>query len=285
MTGRRCLPSLSPGILNAPPRKSSPTQAWLFRKPIATSIISRVAGGFAVRFRDACFEHEGDFREFLGDDKGYLVGVAPYGSLFAILLHAFLSELDLIEPQFITVDRDDVQVALGQYKRQLAAKKVVVVDDDNLTGETHDNVLQALRSVGVELSLYVTWEDRAGLSDVVLYRPFPPSSSVPFSRKSVQEPVTSSRQWRPFITSYPAGELRAIKFPSVEERVRAIEVLFQDAELVEMPLDVADGVTLIVPSQAIDLLRRRRLDFHVSKLLTLGSLPAHERAELQRKYS
>jgi hypothetical protein len=200
------------------------------------------------------------------------------------LLHAFLSELDLIEPQFITVDRDDVQVALEQYKRRLAAKKAVVVDDDNLTGETHDNVLQALRSVGVELSLYVTWEDRAGLSDVVLYRPIPPSASVPFTREPVEQPVTARRQWRAFITSYSAEELRAIKFPSVEERVRAMEFLFQDPELVEMPLDVADGVTLIVPSQAIALLRRRRLNFHVSKLLTLGSLPADERAELQRKY-
>jgi hypothetical protein len=201
------------------------------------------------------------------------------------LLHAYLSDLDLIKPQFITVDRDDVQVALGRYKRQLAAKKVVVVDDDNLTGETHDKVLEALRNVGVELSLYVTWEDRAGLSDVVLYRPFPPSASVPFTRKSVQQPVTARRQWRTFIASYSAEELRAIKFPSVEERARAIEVLFQDPALVEMPLDVADGITLIVPSQAIALLRRRRLDFHVSKLLTLGSLPADERAELQRKYS
>lgn len=81
---------------------------------------------------------------------------------------------------------------------------------------------------------------------------------------------------------YENNELRAIKFRSDREADRAVVVITKSAALKRMPFMFADGLTFIVPQDAIKALRTLRLRFNSSRVLEMDDLDPEERSEIRR---
>ncbi len=93
-----------------------------------------------------------------------------------------------------------------------------------------------------------------------------------------------SPRWnRPF-SAYTNAELRAVKFRSVKEFDRAIDLLWSDPDLKGMPNRTPDGKTLIVPKEGVAILISKRFKFTVSELLNRDELGPGELAEMRRKH-
>jgi hypothetical protein len=100
-----------------------------------------------------------------------------------------------------------------------------------------------------------------------------------------------SPRWdRPF-GAYSNAELRALKFTSVEEFERAIKLCWHDPDLIGVPRGSPDGISLIVPEEAIKyfggklrLEGQEGVSFKVSKVLSPTDLPREKLAEMRRKY-
>lgn len=84
--------------------------------------------------------------------------------------------------------------------------------------------------------------------------------------------------------AYANAELRALRFQSVKEIDRAIGLLWSDPELIGMPRHYGDGKTMIVPQEAIELLKRRRLKFRASELVDTNTLTPEQLIQRRRKY-
>jgi hypothetical protein len=76
-------------------------------------------------------------------------------------------------------------------------------------------------------------------------------------------PVTTNRQryWKPRLGFY--RDRKALRFPNNEERVKALHLVWHDDELFGLPRNHADGDTLIVPAEAVDVFRRKGINFVV----------------------
>lgn len=81
---------------------------------------------------------------------------------------------------------------------------------------------------------------------------------------------------------YDNAELRAVKFRSDNEADRALVLIGKSSVLKRMPLLFADGLTFIVPQEAIELLKMLRLHFKASHVLGMDDLAPAERAEIRR---
>jgi hypothetical protein len=93
-----------------------------------------------------------------------------------------------------------------------------------------------------------------------------------------------SPRWKRSFGSYTNAELRALKFRSVKEFERAIKLCWDDPDLKGLPRGSPDGITLIVPEEAVEYFRARGLKFEVSRVLSSEDLPPEKLAEMRRKY-
>ena len=73
-------------------------------------------------------------------------------------------------------------------------------------------------------------------------------------------------RWCRGLNSYLNKNLRALKFKSVKEIDRAIDLCWLDPELFGLPREYADGKTMIVPEEAISIFKDRGLKFKASEL-------------------
>jgi hypothetical protein len=97
------------------------------------------------------------------------------------------------------------------------------------------------------------------------------------------EELEKRTRWRTLITSYRTKDLRILKFPSESEINRAIDVCFRDTDFDGMPFDFADGLTMVVPEEAVALFRARGFQFKISRLLSPSDLTPEEYSELKRR--
>jgi len=90
-------------------------------------------------------------------------------------------------------------------------------------------------------------------------------------------------RWRPSLNAYPTKELRALKFPSKEMCNQAIHLCWNGPNLYDMPRDYADGLTMVVPEEAVELFR----GFHpeVSEVGNTSDLTPERYAFLRRFHS
>jgi hypothetical protein len=84
------------------------------------------------------------------------------------------------------------------------------------------------------------------------------------------------------LSGYENSELRAVKFSNDHEAHRALVLIRNSPQLKDMPFQFADGLTFIIPAEALDLLHRLRLRFTVSTVLSMDDLDPEERAEIRR---
>lgn len=98
------------------------------------------------------------------------------------------------------------------------------------------------------------------------------------------KPMDSPPQWKRSFGSYTNVELRALKFRSVKEFERAIKLCWDYSDLKGVPRDSPDGITLIVPEEAVKYFSAKGLKFQVSSLLSAEGLPREKLAEMRRKY-
>jgi orotate phosphoribosyltransferase len=101
--------------------------------------------------------------------------------------------------------------------------------------------------------------------------------------KSNMSPSPSHR-WNRSLSTYPKAELRVLRFRSVKEIDRAIDLCWQDPNLIGVPRSIADGKTLIVPQDAVQYFSAKGLKFTVSTLLNREELTTEELADMRRKF-
>jgi hypothetical protein len=73
-------------------------------------------------------------------------------------------------------------------------------------------------------------------------------------------------QWKPSLCLYPS--MKALAFPNRRERDRVLESLWTDQELYGMPRDYAGALLLIVPEEAVSVLREKGFKFAVRDVRT-----------------
>lgn len=100
-------------------------------------------------------------------------------------------------------------------------------------------------------------------------------------RASMKRSTESDFSWKPRLVMY--RHKTAVKFPTVAEIEKAIDLLWEDGELIGMPHAFADGMTLIVPAESTDLLRSKGLKFEEIKVISSGDLPADEARKLRHE--
>ena len=87
--------------------------------------------------------------------------------------------------------------------------------------------------------------------------------------------------FRPF-GDYDNGELRAVKFRNDKAADLALVKIGESSQLRKMPFLFADGLTFIIPQEAIDLLKALKLRFSISRVLEMAELNPDNRAEIRR---
>lgn len=75
----------------------------------------------------------------------------------------------------------------------------------------------------------------------------------------------SIRQWR-HLGAYKNADIRALEFCSRKEFERTIRLCWKDPDLDGLPRDSLDGEMLLVPKEAVALLRSKGLSFKAHKL-------------------
>jgi hypothetical protein len=75
------------------------------------------------------------------------------------------------------------------------------------------------------------------------------------------DPLTAKIQWKPALLQYSSQ--KALAFPDRPERDRVLAALWNDQELYGMPRDYAGALLLIVPEEAVLLLRKKGFSFLV----------------------
>jgi hypothetical protein len=117
-------------------------------------------------FKKACEKHRDIFAHFWkAGERKTLIGIRPYGVFFAFLLWRYLyDECKIEDLVFLIMDKD----GYGLNRSILRGTKVVLVDDDIITGRTCREATEVIKSHGVKQTLYVVWEDHLGLANIVL---------------------------------------------------------------------------------------------------------------------
>jgi hypothetical protein len=72
-------------------------------------------------------------------------------------------------------------------------------------------------------------------------------------------------QWKPNLYLYPAR--KALAFADRQERDRLLASLWSDEQLYGMPRDYAGALLLIVPEEAVPVLRKKGFKFEVRDVL------------------
>lgn len=94
----------------------------------------------------------------------------------------------------------------------------------------------------------------------------------------------TSRHSRPkSITDYAPSELRLLEFSTVEEIERALDVIWSNPELRELPDYSPDGMSLMLPADAVPVMQVAGLTFKVSDVLAPQDLSFDELAEMRRQ--
>lgn len=88
--------------------------------------------------------------------------------------------------------------------------------------------------------------------------------------------VPMSHRWKASISAYPVEDRVALEFASDKEIDRAIDVCFDDKALAGVPVSFADGMTLVLPREASQLLRDRGLNFTELELISSAGLNEDE---------
>jgi orotate phosphoribosyltransferase len=91
-------------------------------------------------------------------------------------------------------------------------------------------------------------------------------------------------QWKSSLNHYERSELRALRFDSVDEIDRAIDIIWTMPELLGVPNESPEGLTLIVPAGATEYFKDAGLAVNVDHLLDFSDLSAAELAECRRHY-
>jgi hypothetical protein len=100
------------------------------------------------------------------------------------------------------------------------------------------------------------------------------------------DPQLRNERWKRSYTAYRASELRALKFSSVDAINRAVELCWEDPDLKGVPWKSPDGITMIVPEEAVELFRAKdeKLEFEVGKVLSRKDIPPQRLAEMRRRH-
>jgi hypothetical protein len=80
---------------------------------------------------------------------------------------------------------------------------------------------------------------------------------------------------------YDNTELRAVKFRNDDEADQALILIGKTPALKLMPFQFADGLTFIVPDEAVNVLRTLKLRFKASRVLDMDDLDPKERREIR----
>jgi hypothetical protein len=157
------------------------------------------------------------------------------------------------------------------------------------TGEPYDVLIDKIMREPI-VAVSRQQKESTGGGDVKLNNPeLPaeagrePGSSSPHNTGEV---INRSPQWKRSYTAYRASELRAMKFSSAEGINRAIELCWEDPDLKGVPRKSPDGITLIVPEEAVELFKAKdeKLEFEVSKVLSRKDIPPQRLAEMRRRH-
>lgn len=97
----------------------------------------------------------------------------------------------------------------------------------------------------------------------------PPGSSEPL-------------QWKPRISDYH-GDLRAIRFSSLTALFAAVDLFHSDLELKGVPRMPIGDDTLFMPSEAIDILRRKGMEFTEMATANPRDFTAKEMSAIRRR--
>lgn len=127
---------------------------------------------FKQDIRKGCQRARGKFLDFLGTDgaEACILGVRPYGILFADVVREWLLDDLGAVLEMSLVDREgEILLEIG-----LEDKKLILIDDDVISGNTFWRITKLVRSRGPAEILFVSWEDHQDfLADVVLSRESP----------------------------------------------------------------------------------------------------------------
>jgi hypothetical protein len=99
-----------------------------------------------------------------------------------------------------------------------------------------------------------------------------------------REKSENPSHWKRSYGSYANSELRALRFDSTEEIDRAIDLIWSDPDLRNLPSDIVDGLTLVVPEDSVEYFRAKALQFTVSKIVDPGELSREKLAQIRMRY-
>lgn len=77
--------------------------------------------------------------------------------------------------------------------------------------------------------------------------------------------------------TYLPWEKRAITFSSKDERNRAVDLCWYDPDLEGVPRDIVDGLTMIVPEEAVEIFRKKGIAFEVFRFVSSWDLSLQAR--------
>ena len=87
-------------------------------------------------------------------------------------------------------------------------------------------------------------------------------------------------QWRQRLGYYK--QKTALKFLAEAELDKALDLFWKDDELYGLPRDYADGRTIVVPTEAVALLRRKGLQFQEINVVSSGDLSPERERQLRK---
>ncbi len=82
---------------------------------------------------------------------------------------------------------------------------------------------------------------------------------------STDKSASSAPQWHSSFGAYAPDELRTVRFASVAALNRAITLCWTDPALKGVPRYTTDGVSLIVPREAVPIFKTHRLKFRLRR--------------------
>ena len=127
-------------------------------------VIEKAIDKFKQQTLECCRMHKEEFLEFLGNEDGCVVGIEPYGVPFAAVVLEYLRGECNQELVLTLMNKEGKDVDESKVK----GRKAIIVDDDIVSGQTYRESIQIIDSYKPTGILYVTYEDRAGLADIVL---------------------------------------------------------------------------------------------------------------------
>ena len=91
------------------------------------------------------------------------------------------------------------------------------------------------------------------------------------AKRQIPNPVGVLREevtgrWKAHLGFYK--DKKALKFPNYEQRNMAIHLVWHDKELFGLPRNCADGSTMIVPAEAVELFRKKGIEFEEINVFT-----------------